>query len=49
MAQTHVQTSRGPRCPRCTGQLFIEPDLLSDDLVCLQCGFRRGIPRIMAA
>jgi hypothetical protein len=35
-------TSNGnDRCPRCTGQLFHESDLVTDDVVCLQCGFRR--------
>ena len=28
-------------CPRCAGDLFVEEDIFSTDLVCLQCGFRR--------
>lgn len=31
-------------CPRCTrGMLFLEDDLYTRDLVCLQCGFRLGL------
>jgi hypothetical protein len=26
-------------CPRCRGDLFPEYDLMSSDLVCLQCGY----------
>lgn len=27
-------------CPRCRGDLFIEEDADSRDVVCLQCGYR---------
>jgi hypothetical protein len=32
-------------CPRCSGATFIEDDLFTIDLVCLQCGSRRSLPR----
>jgi hypothetical protein len=44
------QQNRYSRCPRCTtGQLYLDSDLFSDELVCLQCGFRRDLPKGMAA
>ena len=30
-------------CPRCAGDLFVEADISTTDLVCLQCGHRRTI------
>ena len=30
-------------CPRCAGDLFVEADISSTDLVCLQCGHRRTL------
>jgi hypothetical protein len=30
-------------CPKCEGDLYVERDIGSSDLVCLQCGFRRTI------
>jgi hypothetical protein len=37
-----------PPCPKCTGQLFLEPDTEwrldpRPEAVCLQCGWRRGV------
>lgn len=32
-------------CGRCNGDIYIEDDLGSRDLVCLQCGSRRAIDR----
>jgi hypothetical protein len=30
-------------CSRCSGDLYAERDLGQTDLVCLQCGFRKGM------
>ena len=30
-------------CARCAGDLYVEKDVGSTDLVCLQCGFRKSI------
>ena len=30
-------------CPRCKGDLFLDQDASSRDVVCLQCGYRREI------
>lgn len=32
-------------CPRCRGDLFVEDDLFTIDVVCLQCGQRRSVER----
>jgi len=29
-------------CPRCQGDLFLDRDANNRDVVCLQCGYRRG-------
>jgi len=32
-------------CPRCRGDLFLDPDTGSRDVVCLQCGYRKDYRR----
>ncbi len=32
-------------CPRCTGDCYMEHGTGYDELVCLQCGFRRSAER----
>lgn len=31
------------KCPRCQGDLYLEEDAGSRDLVCLQCGSRQSL------
>ncbi|HEY90454.1 MAG TPA: hypothetical protein G4O07_01350 [Dehalococcoidia bacterium] len=33
-------------CPRCKGDLFLDQDAINRDVVCLQCGYRRGSNRL---
>ena len=33
-------------CPRCKGNLFLDQDASNRDVVCLQCGYRRGSNRL---
>lgn len=37
------------RCPRCHGHLYLEAEISGDEVVCLQCGFRRAIQLRRAA
>ncbi|GBD13290.1 hypothetical protein HRbin24_01314 [bacterium HR24] len=32
-------------CPRCRGDVFLEDQGGLQDLVCLQCGYRRPLPQ----
>jgi DNA-directed RNA polymerase subunit RPC12/RpoP len=36
-----MATSAGLRCPRCTGRLFYEDQLIAHEWACLNCGYRR--------
>jgi DNA-directed RNA polymerase subunit RPC12/RpoP len=31
-------------CPRCSGDVYVEDDLMGRDIVCLQCGHRQAVP-----
>lgn len=37
-------------CPRCGGDMFVEQDLGSSDLVCLQCSHRQAMsPELLSS
>lgn len=48
-------TFRAPRCPKCTGRLYLEHDIENrrgamPDWACFQCGWRRvAVPRSILA